>query len=127
MSDIKIEGAGPEAMFKAYLAEGKFMLQKSQSTGRFVFYPRTIAPATGEDDLVWAEASGNGVVYATTCTRRPADKGGESNIALIDLEEGPRMMTRVEGVAPDRIEIGMKVKARVGTLKGEPAIIFYPA
>ncbi len=54
-----------------------------------------------------------GTVYATTCTRRPADKGGDYNVALIDLAEGPRMMSRVEGIAPDKVQIGMKVKARV--------------
>jgi hypothetical protein len=47
--------AGPEARFAAFVAEGKFM----KSTGAYVFYPRVIAPST--------EASGNVVVYATTC------------------------------------------------------------
>ena len=127
MSDAALQGLGPEARFRAYLAQGKFMLQRSRSSGQFVFYPRACAPGTGEDDLEWAEASGKGVVYATTCTRRPAGKGGDYNVALIDLEEGPRMMARVEGVAPDAVNIGMKVRARIGTLKGEPAVIFYPA
>jgi uncharacterized protein len=127
MDETKIESIGPEAQFKAYLAEGKFMIQRSRSTGRFVFYPRAISPGTGEDDLKWTEASGNGAVYATTCMRRPAAKGGDYNVALIGLAEGPRMMARVEGIPPDRVQIGMKVKAAVATLNGEPAIIFHPA
>jgi uncharacterized OB-fold protein len=52
------------------------------------------------------------------------EKGGDFNLSLITLEEGPRMMARVEGVDPDKVEIGQKVKARISTLKGEPAIIF---
>ncbi len=127
MTENPFEGAGPEARFKAFLAAGKFMIQRSRSTGKFVFYPRTVNPGTGEADLEWVEASGNGVVYATTCTRRPADKGGDYNIALIDLAEGPRMMSRVEGVPADKVQIGMKVKAKIGTLQGEPAILFQPA
>ena len=100
------------------------MIQRSKSTGAYVFYPRAIAPGTGAADLEWVEASGKGVVYATTCNRYPADKGGDVNIALIDLAEGPRMMSRVEGVPPDQVKIGMAVKARIAKLNGEPAILF---
>jgi uncharacterized OB-fold protein len=127
MSETPFEGAGPEARFKAFLAAGKFMIQRSRTTGKFVFYPRTINPGTGEADLEWVEASGDGVVYATTCTRRLADKGGDYNVALIDLAEGPRMMSRLEGVPAHKVQVGMKVKAKIGTLQGQPAIIFEPA
>jgi uncharacterized protein len=127
MTENPFEGAGPEARFTAFLAGGKFMIQRSRTTGQFVFYPRTINPGSGEADLEWVDASGKGVVYATTCTRRQVEKGGDYNVALIDLDEGPRMMARVEGVPPDKVELGMKVKARIGTLKGRPAIIFEPA
>ncbi|MCR9256747.1 MAG: Zn-ribbon domain-containing OB-fold protein [Alphaproteobacteria bacterium] len=120
-------GPGPEGRFKAYLAEGKFMIQRSASTGEHVFYPRTINPGTGEADLEWVEASGDGTVYATTVTRQRPEKGGDYNIALVDLAEGPRMMARVEGIAPDQVAIGMKVKAKIGESGGEPAVIFEPA
>ena len=52
------------------------------------------------------------------------EKGGDFNISLITLQEGPRMMAKIEGVAPDQVVIGQKVKARISSLKGEPAIIF---
>jgi uncharacterized OB-fold protein len=124
MADSDFDGAGPEARFAAFLAEGKFMIQRSKSTGAYVFYPRVFAPGTGAADLEWVEASGDGVVYATTCNRYPADKGGDINIALIDLAEGPRMLSRVEGVPPDQVKIGTAVKARIARLDGEPAIVF---
>ena len=44
--------------------------------------------------------------------------------SLITLAEGPRMMARVEGIDPDKVEIGQKVKARISSLNGEPAVIF---
>lgn len=118
------DGPGPEAQFKAFLAEGKFMIQRSASTGAHVFYPRTVAPGTGTADLEWVEASGTGTVYATTVNRQRPEKGGDYNIALIDLTEGPRMMARVEGVAPDAVTVGMAVTARIGEMAGEPAVIF---
>ena len=46
------------------------------------------------------------------------------NLSLITLDEGPRMMARVEGTEPDKVEIGQKVKARISSLNGEPAIFF---
>ena len=108
---------GPEQQFKNYLTEGKFMIQKSKSLNEFFFHPRVAFPGTGERDLEW-------VVYSTSCNRRLPEKGGDFNISLITLQEGPRMMAKIEGVAPDQVVIGQKVKARISSLKGEPAIIF---
>jgi hypothetical protein len=44
--------------------------------------------------------------------RKPAD-GGDYNVCLVDLAEGPRMLSRVAGVAPEEVRIGMAVKARI--------------
>ena len=115
---------GPEQQFKNYLTVGKFMIQKSKSLNEFFFHPRVAFPGTGERDLEWVEASGNGIVYSTSCNRRLPEKGGDFNISLITLQEGPRMMAKIEGVTPDQVVIGQKVKARISSLKGEPAIIF---
>ena len=115
---------GPEQQFKNYLDEGKFMIQRSKSLEKFFFHPRVAFPGTGERDLTWVEVSGNGVVYSTTCNRRLPEKGGDFNLSLITLDEGPRIMSRVEGIDPDKVEIGQKVKARISSLNGEPAVIF---
>jgi hypothetical protein len=116
---------GPEAQWRAFLAQGKFMIQRSLSTGRHVFYPRVMAPGTGETDLEWVAASGNGTVYATTANR---SKESTTNIAIIELAEGPRMMSRVEGIAADAVKVGMAVRARIATLEdGTPNILFDPA
>lgn len=88
------------------------MLQRSQSSGRYVFYPRVAEPGSGATDLEWVEASGHATVYATTVMRQRAPTPNY-NVALVDLAEGPRMMSRIEGVAPEAVRIGMAVKARV--------------
>jgi hypothetical protein len=121
---------GPEAAFRAFLAEGRFMIQKSASSGAHVFYPRVAAPGTGEADLEWVEASGMGTVYATTVTRLKPNPDGtpaDYNIAIVTLDEGPRMMSRVEGIAPAEVTIGLRVKARIATVDGAPNIVFDPA
>ena len=102
------------------------MIQRSAG-GTHVFYPRILKPGSGETDLQWVEASGQGVVYATTVNRQRPEKGGDHNVALIDLKEGPRMMARVVGIDPAAVTIGLKVTARVGAIDGEPAVLFEPA
>ena len=73
------------------------------------------------------EASGTGTVYSTTINRRSPDKGGTSNLCLIDLDEGVRMLSRVVDIAPEAVAIGMKVKARIGELNGAPAVVWEAA
>jgi hypothetical protein len=97
------------------------MLQRSRSTGRSVFHPRLLIPGTGERDLEWVAASGGGTVYAITVNRT---REGAYNVALIDLDEGPRMMARVEGV--ETVPIGTKVRARIIEEDGAPLVVFDP-
>lgn len=113
----------PDAEFRAFLAEGRFMIQRSKSSGVHVFYPRAIAPGTGARDLEWVEASGRGAVYSTTVVRKKPPEPSY-NVALIDLAEGPRMMSRVEGLDPAAVTIGMAVQARIVDQDGEPVVVF---
>lgn len=118
---------GPEAQFRAFLKQGRFMIQRSKSTGVYVFYPRVAVPGSGESDLEWVQASGAGEVYSTTVVRNRPDKGGDYNVALIELAEGPRMMSRVVGTDPTEVRIGMKVRAIIEELDGAPQVLFAPA
>ena len=113
----------PDAEFRAFLAEGRFMIQRSKSSGAHVFYPRAVAPGTGARDLEWVQACGRGVVYSTTVVRKKPPEPSY-NVALIDLAEGPRMMSRVEGVDPAAVAIGMAVQARIVDQDGEPVVVF---
>lgn len=113
----------PEQEFFDHLAQGKFMLQRSRSSGKCFFYPRVAEPVTGARDLEWVQASGRGTVHATTVVRlKPPQQ--PYNVVLVDLEEGPRVMSRVEGMAPDAVYIGMKVQARIGSQDARPVLLF---
>lgn len=115
----------PEAQYRAFLAQGRFMIQRARGSGRYVFYPRVAEPGSGDTDLEWVEASGRGTVYSSTVVRkRPPD--ADYNVALIDLAEGPRMMSRVVGIAPDQVRIGMTVQASVIDDNGTPLVVFQP-
>ncbi len=110
---------GPEAQYQRFLQQGRFMLQRSASTGRHVFYPRVAIPGSGETDLEWVEATGTGRLYAITVNR---SRNGSHNVALIDLDEGVRMMARIEG--RETAPIGSRVKARVIEEDGQALVVF---
>lgn len=116
----------PDIVFRQHLTEGRFMLQRSRSSGTYIFYPRVAEPGTGETDLEWVEVSGRGVVYSTTVVRQKPPTPSY-NVALIDLAEGPRMMSRVEGTPPEDVVIGMVVQARIAIGEDGPLILFDPA
>lgn len=120
-----LEG-GPDAYFRAGLSAGRILLQRARSNGECFFYPRICAPGTGEAELDWVEASGAGTVYSTTIVRRRADQGGDYNICLIELDEGPRLLSQVVETPPEAVSIGQRVVAHVGSIDGEPAILFRP-
>jgi long-chain acyl-CoA synthetase len=115
---------GPEETFFAALKSGVFRIQRCSACARHVFYPRVLCNHCGAPQLEWVDASGNGTVYSSTVVRRKAEAGGDLNIALIDLEEGVRMMSRVEGMAPDEVRIGMPVKADIVIERERPLVVF---
>jgi uncharacterized OB-fold protein len=116
----------PNAEYQEFLKRGQFVIQRSQSSGRHYFYPRVMEPGTGKDDLQWVSAAGTGTVYSVTVvrTRPPAEP---YNVVLVDLDEGPRMMSRVEGIAAEAVEIGMRVRARIEQENDLYFIVFDPA
>ena len=115
------------SQYQAALDADTFQIQRCQACQQAIFYPRELCPHCGSDQLAWEPASGQGTVYSTTVIRRKADAGGDYNVALIDLAEGPRMMSRVEGMAPADVKIGMAVKAQVITHNGKGLVVFNAA
>jgi len=116
----------PLKTYLAHLERGQLAYQFSPQAGRAVFYPRLICPATGSEQLEWRVSKGLGTVYSTTVVN--AQDGATYNVALIDCDEGFRLMSRVEGIAPEEVQIGMRVEFRVHRPGGEepPMPIFVP-
>lgn len=89
----------------------------------YVFYPRVIEPRTGATDLEWVPASGTGTVYSVTVIRKRTLEESY-NVVLVDLDEGPRMMSRVDGMPFEQIKIGMRVQARIVHESDQPLVVF---
>lgn len=115
---------GADLHYQQALAQGQFLIQRCGACSHAVFYPRMICPHCGSDKLAWEAPSGRGTVYSTTVVRRKPEAGGDYNVALIDLEEGVRLMSRVDDVAPDAVRIGMAVQAKVLAREGGSLLVF---
>mgnify|MGYP002661412677 CR=1 FL=1 len=116
----------PLEQYRAFLARGELAYQVDEA-GRALFYPRVVAPAGYQGELRWATSRGLGTVYATTFV---SPKGEAAyNVALVDMDEGFRLMSRVASMAPDQVRIGMRVKVRVHPAEGDegPYPVFDPA
>jgi uncharacterized OB-fold protein len=96
------------------LRQHKVLLQYSPSTDKWVFYPRVLAPRTLSDDLEWRQVSGAGTLYSYTVARRPTAPPWADSVpqllAIVELDEGPRLSTELVNVEPEKIKIGMRVR-----------------
>ena len=111
----------PITIYQEHLSKGELAYQFSTEAQRAVFFPRLLCPFTGSDRLEWRISAGLGTVHATTVVH-PAE-GKPYNVALIDCDEGFRLMSRVEDIAPMSVVIGMRVRFRVHNPGGEEAPI----
>lgn len=117
---------GVEGEYFDALEQGRFLIQHCGDCGGYVFYPRQLCTHCGSQAVTFVEPNGAGTVYSTTVVRRKPEFGGDINVALIDLDEGPRMMSRVEGLSPSDVRIGMRVKARVARADEKSLVVFDP-
>ncbi len=109
------EGAESGRFWEA-TREGRLLVQWCTACDRGIFYPRVLCPHCGaRGPLEWREASGRATVHAAVVEHRPEAAGAAFAhgapfcIALVDLEEGVRMMTNVVGCPPAAVHSGMAV------------------
>lgn len=116
-----------ETRFRETLARGQIELPGCEDCGRIHFYPRNLCPHCHSANIALRPVSGRGRVHSTTTVRRRAERGGDYNLCIVELEEGVRMMSRVEGLPPERVRIGLLVRLFVGEIDAAPAILCQPA
>jgi uncharacterized OB-fold protein len=123
LSEFDLAKASPNAIYMDYCQKDQLAFQRSPS-GKAIFYPRVLEPITGAE-LSWEISRGLGTVYSTTVIYSRDEQ--PYNVALIDIDEGYRMMSRVEGVDPEHIRIGMRVQVQMMTFDdGKKYPVFSP-
>ena len=101
----------PLGQYVEHLERGELAFQVCADDGSAVFFPRVLAPKSGSANLEWRVSKGLGTVYSTTVVHYRGEP--PLNVVLIDMDEGFRLMSRVEDIDPENVRIGMRVKARV--------------
>lgn len=93
--------------------ERRLLLQWCTRCSAAVFYPRSDCPRCFGSSMEWRESPGRGEVYAVTVENRPQNPQlaamAPYAVALIDLDEGVRLLSNVVEVDPQRVIVGMRV------------------
>jgi uncharacterized OB-fold protein len=101
----------PEAVYQALLDHDIFALHRCLQCGRAHYSPRVLCPYCGSTSLTWQQSDGLGTVYSTsTISPRNAEPYA---VVLVDLDEGPRLMSNVVGIPAGDVRIGLRVRARI--------------
>lgn len=114
------------------LADGRLVIKRCNSCGEHHHYPRPFCPSCWSEDVEWVEASGDATLYTWSLVHvndlPPFGQQVPYVAAVVDLAEGPRLMTRIVGAEPDSLECGMAVRFGTAPLTDELSMaVFRPA
>jgi uncharacterized OB-fold protein len=112
--------------------ERRLTVQRCADCERWIWYPRSACTGCLGEDLRWTRVSGAGSVYAVSVHHRPgvAEMKGRVPyaVALVDLQEGVRMLTNVVDCDPESVQIGQQVSLAWESLSdGRNLPVFVPA
>jgi uncharacterized OB-fold protein len=113
------------APYWAASVEGRLVVQKCTSCGHHQLYARAHCLEC-RSPIEWVDASGRGTIYSYTVIRQNFSRAFKHLlpyvVALVDLDEGPRLMTNVVGCDPDDVQIGAAVQVRFEPVSEEAAL-----
>ena len=92
----------------------KLLIQECKDCGIKIFYPRKYCPECLSSNLGWSEAIGKAKVFSYSITMAGVEERFAEDLpfvlALVDLDEGVRMMTNIVDCKPEEVSIGMDVE-----------------
>jgi uncharacterized protein len=92
--------------------QGRLLLQWCTACARPVWYPREVCPRCLGSTFEWREIRGRGVVYACTVEHKAQTRALEAPyvVALVELDEGVRLLSNVVGRPPEQVAVGDRVR-----------------
>lgn len=90
----------------------ELLIQRCDTCQRYIFYPRSHCPHCFGDSLSWVQAAGAGTIYSYTVVHQaygPFAGDVPFVVALVELQEGVRMMTRIADSPPEAVRVGAPV------------------
>ena len=134
MSDIpKLvpQPVGLNAEFYAHCAAGELRFQRCTACATWRHPPRAMCASCGSSQWEWALASGHGRVYSWTITHRPLDPGFADElpyaVLVVEMEEGPRVVGNLRGIAPSELTIGLEVDVEFEPVADDVALTHFRA
>ncbi|MGI5398272.1 Zn-ribbon domain-containing OB-fold protein [Streptomyces sp. CA-135486] len=95
-------------------ADGRLLLRRCHACAKAHHYPREFCPHCWSEDVDWEPASGRATLYTWSVVHRndlpPFGDRVPYTAAVVDLAEGPRMMTEVVGCPESELSIGMELE-----------------
>jgi uncharacterized OB-fold protein len=121
------EGLGAE--FYAHCNRGRLCFQRCDACGRWRHLPRHMCPACGSPAWSWSESSGRGRLHSWTVTHAPLHPAFAAElpyvVAVIELEEGVRMVSGVRGVAPEALALELPVEVTFERVSEDVALPYF--
>jgi uncharacterized OB-fold protein len=110
----------------------RLLIQRCGACGDAYFYPRPFCPRCWSDDVSWEEASGDATLYTWSVVHvndlPPFNDRVPYAAAIVDLVEGPRMMTNVVDCDFDELKVGMPLRVTYRELDDTITVpVFVPA
>jgi uncharacterized OB-fold protein len=106
---------GLNAEFYARARDGRLHLQRCTACGRFRHPPRYFCGNCGSPEFSWERSSGRGQLFSWTITHTPFDRGWASELpyvtAVVELEEGVRLIGALDGITREQLEPGRPLQA----------------
>ncbi|MCW2652775.1 MAG: uncharacterized protein QOE41_2975 [Mycobacterium sp.] len=113
-ADIPVIDASSAPYWEA-AKQGRLLVARCGACGRVHHYPRPLCPRCWSDDVHPVPASGNGTLYTYSTVYvndlAPFRERLPYVAAIVELAEGPRLMTTIEGAQPQDLRVGMAVTA----------------
>lgn len=117
------------APFWAAAHKGELCMQKCGDCGHVRFPPAVLCAVCLSENAAWVNLSGRGVVFSWIVvhqSQHPAFNGDTPyNVAIVELEEGPRLHTRIVSCANDEISIGMPVEVAFDRVNDEVSLVTF--
>lgn len=111
-------------------ARGELLLQRCGACGTFRHPPSSICPKCLSDRHEWVPASGRGTVYTYAVVRQALRSNWEEKlpyvVAVVELDEGPKILTNLVNVPPEAVSIGMPVEVTFEERDGSVLPVFQP-
>ncbi|ULE34443.1 Zn-ribbon domain-containing OB-fold protein [Mycobacterium sp. IDR2000157661] len=121
--------ADSEAWWSA-VQDRKLLINSCESCGRTSLYVRPFCPHCWSENVALAEACGRATLYTWSVVHHnaaPFDARVPYIVAMVDLEEGPRLMTTIADCPAEQLSAGMELVLDFREDDGFTVPVFRPA